>query len=78
MGKDTRETLFEILTFYVYNLILRISFGLSFCLGFANHICQTNKLQTAHTLHCTLDTVHYEPYRPELSTSETSKERGHI
>ena len=57
---------------------MRISFGLSYCLGFANHICQTNKLQTAHTLHCTLDTVYNEPYRPELSTPETSTERTYM
>ena len=46
--------------------------------SFVNHIRQTNKLQAVHTLHCTLDTLHYVPYRPELTTPETSQERGHI
>ena len=40
------------------NLVLKISFTLSFCLGFANHVCQTNKLKTVHTLQCKLYTVH--------------------
>ena len=37
---------------------------------------QTNyKLYIHYTVHYT---VHYEPYRPELSTPETSQERGHM
>ena len=60
------------------NLVLKISFTLSFCLGFANNVCQTNKLKTVHTLQCTLYTVHYVPHRPEFSTLETSKEGGHM
>ena len=44
-----------------------------FCLGFANYHSQTNNLQNVHTLHCSLYTVHYVPYRPELNAKETSK-----
>ena len=60
------------------NLLLKISFTLRFCLGFANHVCQTNKLKTVHALQCTLYTVHYVPHRPEFSTLETSEEGGHM
>ena len=56
--------------------MLKILFTHSFCLGFANHVCQTNKLKTVHTLQCTLYTVHYVPYRQEFSKIETSQERG--
>ena len=58
--------------------MLKTSFGQGFCLGFANYVFPTNKLETVHTLHHTLYTVHYVPYRPELSTLETSQERGHM
>ena len=58
--------------------MLKISFTHSFGLDFGNHVCQTNKLKTVHTLQCTLYTVHYVPYRPEFSTLETSQERGHM
>ena len=60
------------------NFVLKIYFTLSFCLGFANHVFQTNKLNTVHTLQCTLYTIHYVPYRQEFSTLETSQERGHM
>ena len=59
-------------------MLLKISFTLRFCLGFANHVCQTNKLKTVHALQCTLYTVHYVPHRPEFSTLETSEEGGHM
>ena len=58
--------------------MLKISLKHSFGLGFGNHFCQTNKLETVHTLQCTLYTVHNVPYRQEFSTLETSKERGHM
>ena len=57
---------------------LKILFTLSFSLGFANHVFQTNKLKTVHELKCTLYTVNYVPYRPEFRTLETSQERGHM
>ena len=57
---------------------MKISFTHSFCLGFANHVCQTNKLKTVHALQCTLYTVHYVPHRPEFSTLETSEEGGRM
>ena len=41
-----------------------------------NHFWQRNRLKAVHTLQSTLYTVHYEQYIPELSTAETSKERG--
>ena len=50
--------------------------SLSFCLGFANHVGQTNKLKIVHTFQCTLYKVHYVPYRSELSTPKTSQGRG--
>ena len=59
-------------------MVFKISFTHSFGLDFGNHVCQTNKLKTVHTLQCTLYTVHYVPYRPEFSTLETSQERGHM
>ena len=41
--------------------------------------CWSNKkLQTLLTLHCTLYTVNYLPYRPELSTPETNQEGEHM
>ena len=58
--------------------MLKISISLSFCLGFANHVCQTNKLKTVHTLQSALYTLHYVPYRPEFSTLKTNKEKGHM
>ena len=59
-------------------MLLKISFTLRFCLGIANHVCQTNKLKTVHALQRTLYTVHYVPHRPEFSTLETSQEREHM
>ena len=59
-------------------MVLKILFTHKFCLGFANHVCQTNKLKTVHTLQCTLYTVHYVQHRPELSTLETSQGGGHM
>ena len=49
-----------------------ILFRLSFCLCFVNPVGPTKKLQTLLTLNCTLYTVHYLLYRPELSTPETN------
>ena len=72
------ENGFEILTLIVQHLVLKISYRNSFGLGFANYVCQTKKLKTVHTSQCTLNTVHYVQYRPEFSTLETSKERGHM
>ena len=64
--------------FLIFHIFLKISFRVSFCLAYVNHVCPTNKLQLVHTLHCTLYTVHYAQYRAELSTPETSQESGHI
>ena len=55
--------------------MLIISFKLSLWLGFVNIESKTNKLQTVHKLHCTLFTVHYQPYEKELSKAETSQGR---
>ena len=68
----------NISTLIVQNLVLEILFTHSFCLGFANNFCQTNKLKTVHTLQCTLYTVHCVPQRPEFSTLEKSEEGGHM
>ena len=57
---------------------VKISFGISFCVDIVNQVFPINKLQTVPTLHCTLYTVDYAPYRLELGTQETSKERGHM
>ena len=75
---DTRENWFKILTLILSNLVLKSSFTLSSCLCFVIHVGQTNELKTVHTLQCTLYTVHYVPYRQELSKSETSQEKGHM
>ena len=75
-GKEKRKKCHKLLILIVQNLVLKIT--CRFCLRFANHVCQTNKLKTVHTLQCTLYTVHYVPHRPEFSTLETSKEGGHI
>ena len=56
--------------------MLKILLTHAFC--FANNVCKTNKLKTIHTLQCTLYTAHFVPYRQELSTQETSQERGHM
>ena len=58
--------------------MLKILFTQSFCLGFANYVCQTNLLKTGHTLQRTLYTLRYVPYRQELSMLETSQKRGHM
>ena len=76
--KPRRENWFKILPFIVYNMVLKISCGCSLCSDFANYVDQTNKLRIVHTFHCTLYTVHYVPYRPELHSLETSQERGHM
>ena len=47
-------------------------YTLSLCLGFAYPDSQASKLNSVHTLHCILYTVHYEPLL-ELSTAETSQ-----
>ena len=59
------------------NFDLKISFKLSFCLGFANSDSQTNKLLSVHTLHCTMYTEQHVPYIQELSKPKTSQGRGH-
>ena len=71
-------TVYSNITFNSTKFCVKIYFTLSFCLGFANHVFQTNKLKTVHTLQCTLYTVHYVPHRPEFSTLETSEEGGHM
>ena len=68
----------RISTLIVQNFALNILSMYSLCLGFANHVFQTNKLNTVHTLQCTLYTVHYVPHRPEFSTLETSEEGGRM
>ena len=55
------------------NFESKISFKLSFCLGFANLDGQTKKLPSVHTLHCTVNTLQYVPYILELSKPETSQ-----
>ena len=77
-GKERREIWFEILTFNGYNLVLKISFGLSNCLGFANYMSQPNKIITVITLYFTLYKLNCVPYRPEFSTPGTNQERGHM
>ena len=77
-GKDKRENQFKILTLIVQNLVLKVLITQSFCLGLVNHVCQTNKHKTVHTLQCTLYTVHCVPQRPEFSTLEKSEEGGHM
>ena len=61
---------------FCFGLIFSVKY--IFGLGFSNIITQTNKPSNVLELHCTLDTVHYEPYRLELSTPETRQERGHM
>ena len=56
-GEYKWKNWFRILTFYVANMVLKISFNPSFCVGFANPDNQTNKLKAAHTLHYTLYTL---------------------
>ena len=55
--------------------MLKILFTHSFGLEFGNHVCQTKKLKTVHTLQCTLYTVYYLPYRQDFSTLETCQEK---
>ena len=62
--------------FHIDNFQLKISFKLSFCLGFANINSQTNKLLSVLTLHCTVYTLQYVPYIWELSKPETSQGWG--
>ena len=73
-GKDKIENWFEFLTLIVQHWVLKISFTHSFGLGFANHVYQTNKLKTVHTLQCTLNTVHYVPYPSEFNTLDFHKQ----
>ena len=76
--EDTRENLFGILTFYIDNLVLKISLTLSFCICLFNHDSHTNKHKALNTLQCTLYSILYVPYRPEPSTPETSQGKGPI
>ena len=62
--------------FYIDNFELKISFKLSFSLGFANLDSQTNKLLSLLTLHCTVYTLQYVPYIKGLSRAETSQGQG--
>ena len=55
------------------NFQLKISFKLSFLLGFVNLESQTNKLLPVLTLHCTVYTLQYVSYMRELSKPETSQ-----
>ena len=54
---------------------MKISFKLSFSLGFANLDSQTNKLLYVLTLHCKVYTLQYIPYIKEVSRLETSQGR---
>jgi len=73
-GKDKRENYYEILTLIVQNLVLKILFKHKFVLGFANHICQTNKLKlyrhySVHSTLCTTQTrVQYTWNKPSKRT----------
>ena len=56
-------------------LLLIIEVEINFSLGFDNTDYQTNKLQNAHALHCTL-VLYIVPEGPELSQLEDIKGRG--
>ena len=62
----------------VPTLVLKISFTVCSCLSFANHADQTNQLKTVYTLYFTLYTMHYVPFRPQLSAAQTSQGRGNM
>ena len=74
--KRHKNTIIQHIRFYMNNFELKISFKLSFCLGFANLYSQTNKLLSVLTLHCTVYTLQYVPYIWELSKPETSQGWG--
>ena len=57
---------------------MKISFKLSFSLGFANLDSQTNKLLSVLTLHCTVYILQYIPFIKQLSRPETSQGQGPI
>ena len=66
------------MNFKCKKLGVEIFLKFSSCLGFDNHVGQTNKLKIVHTLWFELYTVHYVPYRHELSSTEISQESGHM
>ena len=62
--------------FYTYNFVLKISFKLTFSLGFATLDSQTSRILYVLILYCKVYTLQYIPYIKEPSRPETSQWQG--